>query len=58
MTCFKCHDHLIEKKVLFTYLNFPFSTTLPRCPSCGQTYLSEDFVEGKLSDVEKTLEDK
>lgn len=58
LTCLKCHERLIEKKVVFNYLNCPVSTKQPCCPSCGQIYLSEEFVMGKLNEVEKTLEDK
>lgn len=58
LTCVKCQEKLVDTKVRFTYVNIPFWTTLPACPACGQAYLSEEFVTGKLSDVEKTLEDK
>jgi NAD-dependent SIR2 family protein deacetylase len=58
MTCLKCNEKLTEQKVRFTYLNFPITTTLPACPVCGQAYLSEEFAEGKLAEVEQTLEDK
>ncbi len=58
MTCLKCNARLVERKTLFTYLKFNFSAPLPRCPVCGQVYISEEFAAGKLSDVETTLEDK
>jgi hypothetical protein len=58
MTCLKCGMRLVEQKTTLTYLGFTFSSPLPRCPVCGQAYLSAEFVAGKLSDVEKTLEDK
>jgi hypothetical protein len=58
MTCLKCGEKLAPRRVSFNYLGFPFSTALPACPVCGQAYLSEEFVAGKLLDVEKTLEDK
>lgn len=57
-SCVKCSTRLTEQKVTFHYLDFPISAPLPRCPVCGQVYLSEEFVEGKLAEVEKTLEDK
>ena len=56
--CLKCNKQLTEQKTLFTYLNFTFSAPLPRCPVCGQVYISEEYVSGKLNDVEATLEDK
>ena len=58
MMCLKCDRQLVERKTLFTYLNFTFSSPLPCCPVCGQVYISEEFVSGKLNDVEATLEDK
>jgi NAD-dependent SIR2 family protein deacetylase len=58
MTCLKCNQQLTEQKVTFHYIDFPISASLPCCPSCGQVYLPEEFVEGKLSEAEKTLEDK
>lgn len=58
ITCLKCNEKLEERKTLFTYLGFTFSTPLPRCPVCGQVYISEGYATGKLHDVEKTLEDK
>ena len=58
MTCLKCGLRLAERKTVFTYLGFTFSSPLPRCPGCGQVYVSPEFAAGKLSEVEKTLEDK
>jgi hypothetical protein len=58
ITCLKCNVTLTEQKVRFTYLNIPFWDTLPACPVCRQVYLSEEYAEGKLAAVEKTLEDK
>lgn len=58
LICQKCDQHLVETRVTFTYLQFPISTPLPCCPTCGQIYISEEFASGKLSEVEKTLEDK
>jgi hypothetical protein len=58
MKCLKCDRNLEERRTLFTYLGFPISAPLPRCPVCGQVYVSEEFALGKLAEVEKTLEDK
>lgn len=58
MTCLQCSEKLVVQKTYLTYLGFPLSTPLPRCPICGQVYISEAFAAGKLHDVEKTLEDK
>jgi hypothetical protein len=56
--CLKCNQPLSEQKTYFHYLGFPFSTPLPRCPQCGQVYVSQQFAGGKLCEVEETLEDK
>lgn len=58
MICLRCNVPLIAKKAVFAYLGFTFTTPLPRCPVCGQAYISEEFASGKLSQVEATLEDK
>jgi len=58
MTCMKCDRKLEEKKTLFTYHGFPLSALLPRCPECGQAYISEEFALGRLAEAEEALEDK
>lgn len=44
--------------VSFAYLGHNFSAELPKCPQCGQVYLSEELVKGKVTQVETGLEDK
>ncbi len=56
--CDNCGVELEERKVLLRYLDFEFPADLPCCPQCGQVYISEDLVKGKVSQVEATLEDK
>ncbi|KUO72152.1 MAG: hypothetical protein APF81_26100 [Desulfosporosinus sp. BRH_c37] len=29
-----------------------------KCPKCGQVYISEELVKGKMFEVEKALEEK
>ncbi len=58
IVCDRCGVELTEKKVLLRYLDFEFPADLPVCPQCGQVYISEDLVKGKVAQVEATLEDK
>jgi len=46
------------KRVDFDYLNQFFHTDALRCPECGMVYIPEDLVEGKMAEVETSLEDK
>lgn len=58
LICLKCNAELEMRKASFSYLGFKFNTELPRCPVCGQLFLSEELVRGKVSEVEMSLEDK
>jgi hypothetical protein len=58
LICFKCGVPLITEKTNFNYLRFNFSTDLPRCPKCGQVYIPEELVSGRMHEVETELEDK
>jgi YgiT-type zinc finger domain-containing protein len=58
LICFKCQKELESGKTDFTYLGHSFYTDLPRCPQCGMVYISEELVNGRISDVEMQLEDK
>lgn len=58
LICYKCQVPLQDKKIFFNYLGFQFNTVLPACPVCGQIYLSEELVKGKVYEVEMSLEDK
>lgn len=42
----------------FEYLGKSFRHKVDRCPVCGQVYLREELVKGRISEVEKMLEDK
>lgn len=56
--CDKCQVYLKPAKTTLSYLGNNFITELPKCPVCGLVYLSEEFVKGKVAEVEMSLEDK
>lgn len=58
LICQKCNVPLEGQKTCFSYLGFNFNTELPRCPVCGQIFLSEELAAGKVAEVEMGLEDK
>jgi hypothetical protein len=45
-------------RVVASYLGQSFPVELPRCPSCGFVYVSEELALGKMLKVEQALEDK
>jgi uncharacterized protein with PIN domain len=58
LICTRCHVELQEMKTNFMYLDHGFHAETLRCPSCGQVYLSEELVKGRMAEVEYMLEDK
>lgn len=58
MKCCKCNVELVEKKTTFDYLGHEASYPVLRCPVCGQAYVPEELVNGKIADIEKLLEEK
>ena len=58
LLCCKCEVALVSETVHFHYLKHDFSAEVPRCPVCGQVYLTEDLVRGRVHEVETQLEDK
>jgi YgiT-type zinc finger domain len=58
LVCCKCSKKLEEKRTSFSYLGHTFYVELPGCPVCGQVYVDEDLVRGKMAEVEASLEDK
>lgn len=58
LVCCKCQKELEMKRTDFTYLGHVFYTEVPRCPECGQVYISEEMVRDRISEVEMQLEDK
>jgi len=58
LVCVKCDIPLQIQEVRFKYLGYEFKHNFPRCPRCGQVYISEKEVNGKIKEVEETLEEK
>ena len=58
LICDKCKVEMVEHEAEFTYLNRSFRHKVPRCPVCGQVYIPEKLANGRMSDVEKQLEEK
>ena len=58
LMCDRCQVELQEFQVQFQYLGKSFRHKVPRCPHCGQVFLPEELVKGRMSDVEEQLEDK
>jgi hypothetical protein len=58
LICFKCNKELQMIKTDFTYLGHNFFTEIPKCPECGQVFISEELVKGRINDVEMQMEDK
>jgi uncharacterized protein with PIN domain len=55
--CDRCKVNLEMADVNFSYLEHSFRHRVPRCPECGQVYLSEELVE-RVKEVEANFEDK
>ena len=58
MICHKCRVELVPKKTFFNYLGHNFNTDLPCCPVCGEVFIPEKLVRGRVTAVEQELEDK
>lgn len=58
MICDKCKIKMEDKEIQFSYLNRSFRHKVPRCPACGQVFLPEELVNGRMSQVEAILEEK
>jgi len=56
--CSKCNVPLALEKTKFQYLGHEFNSDVPRCPVCGQVYLTEKLVTGRIASVESGVEDK
>ncbi len=56
--CECCNRELAESRVFLRYLCYPFVLALPRCPQCGQVFLTPEIMRKKVAPVEKNLEDK
>jgi predicted Zn-ribbon and HTH transcriptional regulator len=58
MICFRCREKLQVQKTSFRYMGYEFNADVPRCPKCGQTYIDEALVRGRMAEVETEMEDK
>ncbi|MDR1471282.1 MAG: Mut7-C RNAse domain-containing protein [Synergistaceae bacterium] len=58
LTCGLCGVPLELIKAQFGYLGHKFHTEVPRCPKCGQVFISEELARGRMAEVETLLEDK
>jgi hypothetical protein len=58
LVCGACGASLEMGKVEASYLGQSFPVELPRCPSCGFVYVSEELALGRMLKVEQALEDK
>lgn len=58
MKCCRCNKELELKKTTFLYLDNEMYHPVLRCPGCGQVFLPEELVKGKIATVEQQLEDK
>jgi len=58
LLCCQCNVPLNRGQVTISYLGSEFPVELPKCPACGQVYITEDLALGKMLQVEKALEDK
>ena len=56
--CLKCGIPLVTKKTVFNYLGRSFSHEVPRCPQCGNIFISRELADGRMAEVEQQLEDK
>lgn len=58
LKCKKCQCRLEDSEVFFSYLDRQFTYIVPRCPICGQVYISEELVETRIAQLERALEEK
>ena len=58
LICGKCHAKLLIQKKYFRYMGYEVSEEVPCCPVCGQVYLDESMVRGRMQEAEMEMEDK
>ena len=56
--CRRCQVEMVPNTTFFDYLGHKFHTEILCCPKCGEVYLPEALVKGRMADVERELEDK
>ncbi len=58
MICHRCQVALEPKRTFFNYLGHNFNADILTCPVCGEVYIPEKLVRGRMTAVEQELEDK
>ena len=58
LVCVKCGIKLTLGKVNLTYLGSDFPVDLYKCAQCGLVYIPEELANGKMKQVEASMEDK
>ncbi len=58
LVCFKCRITLTPAKTEFSYLGHRFHVDMLRCPQCGQVFIPEEVVKGRMAEVEMAFESK
>ena len=56
--CSRCDRELVPTRIVFEYLGHTVAHEVPACPKCGKVYISKELAEGRMCEVEQTLEDK
>ena len=58
LICCRCNKELVPTQTFFDYLGHNFHTDILRCPECGEVYIPESLVKGRMAEVDQELEDK
>lgn len=58
MICAKCNEEMKTRKWNLTYVGYQLSYDFLTCPKCNAIYIPKDLVEGRIREVEISLEDK
>ena len=58
LICHRCDVALIPMEARFDYLQRSFKQKVLRCPECGQIFIPESLAQGRMKEVETTLEEK
>lgn len=56
--CARCNVELQPQKLNLDYLGHRVSNEFLCCPVCGEPYIPEEIVSGRMREVEIMLEDK
>ena len=58
LRCTRCDQDLVLTKVELEYMGYTITHELPACPTCGRVFISRELAEGRMCELEQTLEDK